>query len=692
MAELLLEILSEEMPARMQANAEEQLAANVKKKFAEYNIKDYELQVFSTSTRLILYINNLPIKLADTIIEKKGPLLNNNSKAIEGFRKSNLNNIIEVRPTEKGECLFAVIEQKGQEIKLLLQSLIPEIILSINWPKSMRWGDYTLKWVRPIKNIMCLLAGEILDFNLYHLKSTHYTIGNKFINQTIHNIINFQSYKELLATYDIVIERKARKELIEQQIKAILLENQLTLLEDNELLEEIVGLVESPHVLLGQVDHEFQCLPADVINVVMRSHQKYFTAMDNNKTIFFIVVINKQNNSDFNLIIKGNEKVLRARLADATFFYKIDMQTKLSLREGELNKITFHTKLGTMQDKVLRMVEFAQQALAKYLLNEELRTLFIQAIKISKNDLTTEMVKELPELQGIMGADYAQAQGENPLIANAIKEQYKPIGSNDEMPNSSIGYALALTDKIDSLVGLFIAGERATGSKDPFGLRRSALGIVRILRQQENITKEPIDLEILIKSSILIYTNSLNVIDYDPNIANEIIAFIMDRMKILLKSEGIRYDVINAVLNQIEQYNIVSLVNKIYLVQDFVNNEQNIPFITACKRVLNIVTAEERKDQVDYSKNEIDISLVNENEEKLLLKGLNDLTINLKKDANNYINILTNLGHIIEPINNFFDNIQINHSDLKIRQNRLCILSKIKKIINKIANFSLLES
>jgi glycyl-tRNA synthetase beta chain len=475
MAELLLELFSEEIPARMQSKASSDLKNALLAKLKNLDIKFEQADAYSTPRRLTIHIQGLPLNLPEVREEKKGPKVNAPESAISGFLgSSGLNkDQLEIRKVGNDEVYFAVTTKAASESSQVLITIINDLIAEFTWPKSMRWGEHKIRWVRPLKNILCLFDKKVLPVSFGHLIANNKTWGHRFLGSQF-TAEDFGSYSNQLRVNKVILSADERKQLILEQAQKIAAENNFLLRQEDALLEEVTGLVEWPIVMLGKIDKEFMHIPKEVLITSMRSHQKYFSLenADKNFAPYFIFVANIEASDGGKKIIQGNERVLRARLADAKFFYELDLNMTLENMIPKLAKVTFHAKLGNILEKVERMKHVAKILPGNRIIN-------FRAIELSKADLMSQMVGEFPELQGIMGYYYAIADQEDQKVATAIRDHYKPISQDDEVPKDQVAINVALADRIVTIVGFFIIGEKPNGSKDPYALRRAAIGIIR---------------------------------------------------------------------------------------------------------------------------------------------------------------------------------------------------------------------
>lgn len=656
MSELLLELFSEEIPAFMQKDAEEGYL-NIFMKIFEENEIFAKIQVFSGPRRITLHATHLPKVTLPKEIEIKGPSTEAPEAAINGFCKAHNTSKLELSTKLINNQLYYFYIKKVAErqIKEILPEIIVEAINKYSWAKSMFWGDYKIKWIRPLRNILCIFDGEILPLQFGHLTANNITFGHRLTDNKKLEVTDSEDYKTKLTENNVILERIKREEIIKTGLSEQANTRNLTIKEDLRLVEEVAGLSEFPVVLCGAIPQKFLELPKEVLISSMRTHQKYFCLFDRsgNFAPYFLFVSNG-NFANSTLVVQGNEKVLSARLSDALYFYKQDISKNLEANLEKLAAVTFHTKLGSLREKVERITN-----ICKYIDpdNKDL----ITAAKLCKSDLISEMVGEFPELQGIMGYYYAKHENLNEEIAVAIRDHYKPQGLSDSVP---IGNAalLAIADKLDSLVGLMIAGEAPTGSGDPYALRRQVLGIIRIIIEN----KLELNLNSLIDFSLKLYSS-----DKDKDL---IISFFEERAKFYFKNE---YDI--SLINAVLDLNLANIKFKLDALKEFLEKEDGKQLLNAYKRASNILESQ----NIDGA---VEPSLFNTQPEKELFEVTQKLSLQIvDKDYDKALNLLQTL---LTPITSFFDNVLVNDSDPKIAKNRLLILQDVCKLFHKIAKFN----
>ncbi len=669
MPSLLLELFSEEIPARMQETASAELASRLSKALAEENLPSTISHSYVTPRRLAVIVKDLPAAQADAMIEKKGPKTSAPQPAIDGFLKSSGLTLgdLEKRMVGKDETYFAVTQKKGQSTAAILSTIIEKILNEFPWPKSMRWGSRDKSWVRPLHSILCLFDGKIVPIEFAGIKSGDITYGHRFLAPQAITIANADEYVSRLKDAKVLADSKERKAEILKQAGTAAASKGLTLKDDQGLLSEVTGLVEWPTVLLGTIDKQFMDLPSEVLTSEMRAHQKYFALLnkDGSMSDKFLITSNMITSDGGKEVIAGNERVLRARLSDGRFFFDQDRKKSLSDWTKGLSGVTFHAKIGTIAEKVQRIQKLAAQ-LAEFVPGTD-KKLVERAANLCKADLVTGMVGEFPELQGVMGRYYALHQKEDPAVADAIRDHYLPLGPDSPVPTQPVSICIALADKLDTLISMFAAGEKPTGSKDPFALRRSALGIIRIILEN--------NLRLPLKTLL----------------GDELLAFFADRLKVQLKDLGIRHDVVNAVMVNGDD-DLVRVVACARALQDFLAAEDGANLLAAYKRAGNIVGIEEKKDKQTYS-GDITAKVLEQAEEKNLLEALEKIGPHVTKalEKEQFGEAMTTLAGLRAPVDAFFDQVMVNADDKELRKNRLNLLARIRTTLDAIANFALIE-
>lgn len=697
MAEFLLELFSEEIPARMQVKAADDLKDLITKGLTDKGLTFTKAEAHSTPRRVTIMVDGLPLENNPAPIDKKGPSITSPQQALDGFLKSigqtNFDKCVK-EETPKGTFWFYREAVKGQPTDKVLTTIIEDALNKIVWPKSMRWKSSTRQWVRPLHSIIALFNGQpvAVDFALgggeKPLAAGKSTQGHRFLSSGKIEVSNFADYREKLKKAHVLLSREERKDIISKQSQELANKEALKIREDEALFEEIVGLVEWPVPLVGEFEKEYLDVPQEVLISTMRGNQKYIALLDaagklSNK---FIVVANMITEDGGKQVVAGNEKVLRARLSDAKFFWDQDRRQKLETRLPALEKITFHQKLGTVKDKVVRL-----QALSKDIadLLKFDAALSLRAALLCKADLTSGVVFQFPEVQGTMGRYYALHDKENPEVAQAIAEHYKPVGANDTCPTAAVSIVVALADKIDALVGFFAIDEKPTGSKDPFALRRAALGVIRIIL--ENNLR--ISLTAMFGKAYQHYTNQIKGLRPEADVTKDLTQFFTERLKVALKDQGVRHDLIDAVFAAKSDDDLTRVVARVNAVQDFVKTEDGANLLAGYKRATNILRIEEKKDGKSYSGKDVKEALLAEEQEKNLFAALGASGGKIKADLakEDYKAVMSGMSGIRSAVDAFFDKILVNAPDANLRANRLSMLASIAGTMNEVADFSKLE-
>ncbi|HEY3146416.1 MAG TPA: glycine--tRNA ligase subunit beta [Dongiaceae bacterium] len=698
MSELLLELFSEEIPARMQGRAAEDLQRLMTDKLHAAGLHFTLARTYVTPRRLALVVEELPSAQADVREERKGPRVGSPQAAIDGFLKSaGLKSLkeCEERDTGKGVFYFATIEKKGQPTADVLPSIVIECIQQMPWPKSMRFADLTQRWVRPLHHVLAVfdgvaLAGAVPMGGASKLAFTSRTRGHRFLSPAEISVANSSDYLIKLKTAKVIPDPKERRTLIWAQCRDRALKESLTVKPDETLLDEVTGLVEWPVVLMGKIDQQFMTVPPEVLTTSMRTHQKYFALQDKNGKLAarFLVVANMDTPDKGAQIIAGNERVLRARLSDAMFFWEQDQKVRLGDRLPALNDIIFHARLGSVGRKVTRIEALARH-LAGFMPGCDAEQA-AQAARLAKADLTSGMVGEFPELQGIMGRYYAGIEGHAPEIADAIADHYRPLGPADQCPSAPVSVAVALADKIDSLVGFFAIDEKPTGSKDPFALRRAALGVIRLILEN--------GLRLKLRDVFgFAYSGFYDQGGFEQNQPKAVVAqlldFFADRLKVALKEQGVRHDLIAAVFALGDEDDLVRLMARVKALQDLVESDAGANLLAAYRRASNIVRIEEKKDSAVYD-GAADPARFTQEEERKLSKALDqESQVARKRIANEeFVAAMGSLSNLRAPIDDFFERVTVNDPDPLLRANRLRLLSTIRATLNTVADFSKIEA
>ena len=667
MPTLLLELFSEEIPSRMQRAAAEQLERALRAGLEKSLLTHGAAKTFVSPRHLAIQVTSLPATQPDMREEKRGPKLGAPEQALKGFLQST--GLTVEQCEQRDGYYYATIERKGRAVADVIKEICESALADFSWPKSMRWGARPLNWVRPLHRIVCLLDDKIVPVEFAHLTASNVTEGHRFLSPAPITIAHAEQYEETLKSAHVLVDFAARRAKIAAEIAAVAKTANLTVVEDEALLNEVTGLVEWPVPLLCQFDAKFLDLPREVLISEMKNHQRYFALNDasGNLSTQFITVANMVNADGGAKVIEGNGRVVRARLSDGEFYWNQDRLVSLEDWGKKLSDVVFHAKVGMMDAKVARINNYAIN-LADKIGGQNLA--FVEkAALLAKADLTSGMVGEFPELQGIMGRYYATAQGEPSEIANAICDHYKPQGASDSLPVSTLSAIIAVADKFDSIHSLFIAGEKPTGSKDPLALRRAALGIIRIMMHHE----WNIDL--------------MTLIPHEP-IKGEISVFLRDRLKTMLREEGmlnehaVPHDVIEAAFRTNEYgFNPMGLSRNSWALNEFVKNHSTT--LAAIKRTLNLLTAEEKKARTTFPANGFESLALPA--EKTLIAALKELDSRLRGNDKNP----EALSALTAPINAFFDAVLVTEPEF--RDARLGLLAAVRDAANTIADFSKIE-
>lgn len=682
MAELLLELLSEEIPARMQARAADDLKRLVCDGLKAAGLTFTEARAFATPRRLALVVEGLPTARPDVNEEKRGPRVGAPDQAIQGFLKgAGLASLdqAEKRDTGKGEFWFAVLKKKGGPTAEVLPDVIDAAMKALPWPKSMKWGSSTMTWVRPLHSIVALFDGKVLPGEvapgggMKPVKFGDTTRGHRFLGKGEIRISGFADYQAKLKDAHVLVDPAERKKIIVEGAERLCRSAQVSLKNDAALLEEVAGLVEWPVPLLGTIDAAFMDVPPEVLIVSMKTHQRYFATekKDGQLANRFVVVANNVAADGGRTIVDGNERVLRARLSDAKFFWDQDRKVRLEDRLPALKGIVFHAKLGSQADRVGRIARLAVE-LAGLVPGAE-RAHVEQAALLCKADLVSGMVGEFPELQGVIGRYYALSEELPMEVAEAIGDHYAPAGPNDRCPSAPVSIAVALADKIDGLASFWSIGEKPTGSRDPYALRRAALGIIRII--VENKLRLPLRRFLA---------------------ADDLMAFIADRLKVQMREKGVRHDIVDAVFALGGEDDLVRLLARVEAVQSFLETEAGKNLLTAYARAANIVRAEERKDKTLAAQisGVPDDALLEQAEEKAVASSLAEVerTVKTALEREDFAAAMRTFASLRTPIDSFFEKVTVNVTDKpKLRLNRLKLLNQIRATMDSVADFSRIE-
>ena len=692
MAELLLELFSEEIPARMQSRAAADLRRLVTDALKREDLGFDTAESYVTPRRLALAVDGLPTRRPDRREEKRGPRVGAPDKAIQGFLRANGVDLDACEQREAGKDVywFAVIETPGGAVADLLPGIVRELIGAIAWPKSMRWGAGGTRWVRTLERVLCVFDGEPVALDLPGgVVSGGVTAGHRFHAPEPFFVSSFAEYRDGLREARVILDPAERRRIVADGAAALAAGEGLAVRDDPALLDEIAGLVEWPVPLIGRIDREFMAVPDEVLITAMRSHQKYLSLLDADGRLAprFVVVANLEADDGGAEIVAGNERVLRARLSDARFFWDQDRKTRLEDRLGALEAMVFHAKLGSLALKAARLEALAGEV-AGFVPGADADAAR-RAGRLAKADLTTEMVFEFPELQGTMGGHYARHGGEEEDVARAVAEHYLPLGPSGACPSAPLSVAVALADKIDTLTGFFAVGERPTGSGDPYALRRAALGVIRLVL--ENGIRLP--LAEAFRRAWRGYGKNLPDFESPPGkLERALLDFFADRLKVHLRAEGVRHDLIAAVFALGGEDDLVRLCARVDALGGFLATEDGANLLVAHKRAANIVAIEERKDGIAYS-GPVEPAMLREPEERALSESLDAVgarSAPLVADEA-FDEAMTTLAGLRRPVDAFFDRVKVNAEDGGLRANRLRLLSGIRATMGSLADFSQIE-
>ncbi len=676
MSDLLLELFSEEIPARMQKRASEDLQKMITDALAKEEVFGEGARAFATPRRLTLAISGLPVRQQDRKEERKGPRVGAPEKAMEGFLKSTGLTLdqCETREDKKGEYYVAVIEKTGRGTDELIAEIVPDVVRNFPWPKSMRWGAGSLRWVRPLHSIVCTLDGEVVPFEIDGIQSGDVTYGHRFMGPDAIKVREFDDYVEKLARQKVMLDPEARAAHILEDAKNLAHAQNLELIEDEALLHEVAGLVEWPTALMGTIDDEFMEIPQEVLTSTMRANQKYLALKDPKTGNFaprFIVVSNIEPEDGGAAVINGNERVLRARFADARFLWDQDKQHSLEDFAKKLDQVVFHAKLGSVAEKAERISKLAGELASVTGADKEKAKL---AGRLSKADLVSGMVYEFPDLQGTMGRYYALADGLDADVADAIAQHYQPQGPSDDVPEGPVAQAVALADKLDTLVGFWAIDEKPTGSKDPFALRRAALGIIRMVLESE--LRLPL----------------LSVFPNSQEQSEDLLSFFADRLKVYLRDKGVKHDLVDAVFALPGQDDLLLIVRRVDALAEFLGTDDGVNLLAGTKRAANILRIEEKKDKTTYVGTP-DASLFESDEEKALASEINVARDSAAKavEQEDFAAAMAAIAKLRGPVDAFFEKVTVNSEDDKVRENRLKLLAEIRTALQGVADFSKIE-
>jgi len=680
----------------MQRRAAEQLKERLTAMLGEagFALAKDAVATYVGPRRLTAVVADLPMAQPDRTIERKGPKVGSPQGAIDGFLKGSglaSLDLAEQRDTGKGVFYFAVQKQPGRQTAAVIAEIVPALIKAFEWPKSMRWATWSQRWVRPLHAVLCVFAGETvpgrIDLGGGAMGFTNETVGHRFLAPAPFAVTSFEEYADKLDKAFVMVDQAERRAYIARIAGQRAGENGLQLKPDEGLLDEVTGLVEWPVPLIGKIDDEFMSVPPEVLTTSMRTHQKYFACLRLDDTLAprFVVISNMENEDGGRQVVSGNERVLRARLSDARFFWDQDRKKRLADRVGALASILFYQRLGTMADKAIRISRLAARLAAKIPGCDAKEA--ERAGLLAKADLTTDMVGEFPELQGVMGRYYARHDGEPEAIAEAVAEHYAPKGPDDRCPTAPASVSVALADKIDTLVGFFAIDEKPTGSKDPFALRRAALGVIRL------IIENKLRLGLIEEFGFAYALNPASNNTKADDVVRALLDFFADRLKVHLRDQGLKHDIVAAVFAVPGgEDDLVRLIARGEALKGFVASDDGANLLTAYRRAANILRIEEKKDGKRYDRL-ADPKRFAMSEEAQLHQAIMD--VGTKADPlladEDFSGAMGALARLRQPVDDFFDRVTVNAEEAELRANRLCLLSQIRVGMDAIADFSKIE-
>ncbi len=707
MPELLLELFSEEIPARMQAKAADDLRRMVTDRLVAEGLVYEGAKAFATPRRLALTVHGIPARQPDLKEERRGPRVGGPEAAIQGFLKAtglaSLEEATIQRDPKKGDFYVALLEKPGRATLDVLADMLPVIIRTFPWPKSMRWGERSarpgaLQWVRPLHSIVATFGMEteesdVVKFAVDGIEAGQTTYGHRFMAPAPINVRRFEDYQAKLHAAKVVLEPQGRKDIVQADARQLAFAQGFELVEDEALLDEVAGLVEWPVVAMGSFEKEFLSIPGEVIRATIRNNMKCFVVSDpktGKLTNKFILTANIEASDGGKAIVAGNERVIRARLSDAKFFYETDLKTRLEDRLPKFDSIVFHEKLGTQGERIARVERLAAEIAPLVGANVETAK---RAARLAKADLLTEVVGEFPELQGLMGKYYALAQGEDASVAAASEDHYKPQGPTDRVPTDPVSVAVALADKVDTLVGFWTWDEKPTGSKDPYALRRAALGVIRLLIENQHMINL---IGVFDKHAEAFHVTGLGMVRWAGrqvrNNSVDLLAFFADRLKVQLREQGARHDLVDAVFALEGQDDLLMVVRRVEALGKFLDTDDGKNLLAGTKRAANILRIEERKDGRAYD-GAPDAALYSLAEEKTLAKAIDQAkaeatTAVAKEDFAAGMSAMAKLRPAVDA---FFDKVMVNDDDAKVRENRLKLLNEIRAATRAVADFSKIQ-
>jgi glycyl-tRNA synthetase beta chain len=730
MPDLLLEFLSEEIPARMQARAADDLKKIVTDRLVEAGLVYEGAKAFATPRRLTLSVHGVPARQPDIREEKKGPRVGAPQGAIAGFLKAaGLTSIEQAKiekDAKKGDFYVAVIEKEGRSALDVIGDMIPEVVRAFPWPKSMRWGSGRLTWVRPLHSILATFGPEteepdIVPFSVDGFSASDETRGHRFMAPAAIKVRRFDDYMAKLQAAKVMLDPVRRADMILHDAKNLAFAQGFELIEDDGLLAEVSGLVEWPVTLMGSFDEGFLSIPGEVIRATIRNNQKCFVLRDPQTAKLvnkFILVANIEASDGGSAIVAGNERVIRARLSDAKFFYETDLKNwhdvPVEERLKKFEQIVFHEKLGTQAERIARIVALAGELAPLVGADVEKAK---RAAQLCKADLLTEVVGEFPELQGLMGRYYAEAQGEDEAVAHACEDHYKPKGPDDMVPADPVSIAVALADKIDTLVGFWAIDEKPTGSKDPYALRRAALGVIRIVLDNglrlrlTTIMATHLGVMAGLVPAIHVLSGDAKKKDVDARdkpahdgVAGDLLSFFADRLKVQLREQGARHDLVDAVFalgasspppageGGSVQDDLLLIVRRVEALGKFLDTDDGKNLLAGVKRASNILRIEEKKDNKSYA-GAPDASLLKEPAEEALAYEISRAKIAARRAVDNedFEGAMAHTARLRPFVDAFFDKVTVNVDDKALRENRLTLLNEIRDATRAVADFSKIE-
>ena len=730
MPELLLELFSEEIPARMQAKAADDLRRLVTDKLVAEGLVYEGAKAFATPRRLALTVHGIPARQPDLKTERRGPKVGAPDAAVQGFLKATgLKSLDEakIQRDPKGDFYIGLIERPGRDAIDVLAEILPVIIRTFPWPKSMRWGARSgkpgsLSWVRPLHAITATFGPEteepdVVKFSVDGIETGQTTYGHRFMAPAAISVRRFEDYEAKLKAAKVILDPQARKDIIFADAKELTFAQGFELVEDQVLLDEVSGLVEWPVVMMGSFEAEYLAIPDEVIRATIRNNQKCFVVKDpktGKLTNKFVLTANIEATDGGKVIVSGNERVIRPRLSDAKFFYETDLKKKLEDRLPKFDQIVFHEKLGTQAARIKRIERLAAEIAP--LVGADV-TKATRAAHLAKADLLTEVVGEFPEVQGLMGKYYALAQGEDASVAAACEEHYKPQGPTDRVPTDPVSVTVALADKIDTLVGFWAIDEKPTGSKDPYALRRAALGVIKILvegelrislsqiffglsehwaalLQEEEVLKEELDIKIPGEPKATGWSKTIYSkpsFDYKA-LPSNLLAFFADRLKVQLREQGARHDLVDAVFALGGQDDLLMIVRRVEALGKFLDSDDGKNLLAGTKRAGNILSIEEKKDKRTFD-GAPDAALYSLGEEKALARAIGEVKAEASAAVakEDFAAAMSAMAKLRPPVDAFFDKVRVNDDDAGVRENRLKLLNEIRSATRAVADFSKIQ-